>query len=68
MSDDPDRMDRTTVRVYTRGEEPSDVEYWRSQPLGERLRTIEQIRHEYHGWTDESQPRLQRVYRVVERT
>lgn len=64
----PDEIDRTTVRIYKLGEEPSDAAYWRSRPLGERLRAIEQIRQEYHGWTDESQPRLQRVYRVVERT
>jgi hypothetical protein len=68
MSDDPDRMDRTTVRIYKRGEEPSDLDYWRSRPLGERLHAIEQIRREYHGWTDEPQSRLQKVYRVIERT
>ena len=40
MSDDPDRMDRTTVRVYTRGEEPSDLDYWRSQPIEDRIAAV----------------------------
>ena len=28
---------------------------------------VEQIRREYHGWDDETEPRLQRVYRVLKR-
>ncbi|PSQ95690.1 MAG: hypothetical protein BRD55_08610 [Bacteroidetes bacterium SW_9_63_38] len=56
------------VRKVARGEEPSDASYWREQPPEERLAALEQIRQEYHGWTDDTVPRLQRVYSVVERT
>lgn len=50
----------------------SDARFWRSQPPHERLRTLEAIRREYHGWPtdasdDDDSPRLQRVCRVTKR-
>jgi len=65
----PDRkLDRTAVRKIELGEEGSDVAYWRSRPPGERLAMVEELRREYHGWTDGDLPRLQRVCRVRKRS
>jgi hypothetical protein len=46
---------------------PSDFSYWQQQSFEQRLSTLEAIRREFHGWQDDSQPRLQRVCRVVKR-
>jgi len=55
------------VRKYKLGEEPPAFrDYMRLTPA-ERIGIVEEIRREYHGWTDETEPRLQRVYRVLER-
>ncbi len=48
-------------------EQPSDFEYWQSQSYEARLAALEEIRLEYHGWTYETQPRLQRVFTIVKR-
>lgn len=55
------------VHKYTLKQQPRDIEYWRTQSYQARLAALEEIRREYHGWTNESQPRLARVYRVVKR-
>jgi len=62
-----DKVDRIVVSKYKLGEEPSDFAYWQSRPPKERLQAFEAIRCEYHGWTDDTSPRLQRVYGIVER-
>lgn len=69
---DRQRMDRTVVSVHKRGEEPSDVPFWRSRSPQERIREVERIRAEYHNWPvdadgNRSVPRLQRVLRVRKR-
>ena len=43
----------------------TDAVYWRRQPPVERLKALEEIRREYHTWRYDSEPRLQRVYRVI---
>ena len=54
---------RTTIR-----EQHTDFEFWKSQPVSERLKTVDEIRCEFHGWKDDHvQPRLQRVYKIVKR-
>jgi hypothetical protein len=63
-----DKVDRTVVSKYRLSEEPSDFEYWQSRSTEERLQALEAIRREHHGWTDDTYPRLQRVYRIVERS
>ncbi|MDL1896610.1 toxin secretion, membrane fusion protein [Anaerolineae bacterium CFX7] len=55
------------VHKYTLGKEPRAIEYWRTQSYEARLAAVEEIRREYHGWTDETQPRLARVCRIVKR-
>ena len=46
-------------------EQPTDFAYWQSQTPVARLEALEAIRREYHGWTDETQPKVERVYRIV---
>ena len=60
-------VDRTRVAVFKKGEEPSDVVYWLCRPVVERLSNLEAIRREYNQWKYGTEPRLQRVYRVVKR-
>lgn len=55
------------VRKYKLGEEPKDRERYLLMSDEDRIGVVEQIRREFHGWTDETQPRLQRVYRVLKR-
>lgn len=57
-------------KVVTKGklnQLKNDFAYWQSQSYEIRLATLEQIRREYHTWKYGTQPRLQRVYKVVKR-
>lgn len=48
-------------------DQPSDFAYWQSRPWEERLACLEEIRREYHGWEDNTEQRLQRVYTIIKR-
>jgi hypothetical protein len=48
-------------------QQKSDFAYWQSQPYQTRLAALEQIRREYHQWRYGAEPRLQRVYSIIER-
>jgi hypothetical protein len=54
-------------RKVSISDQASDFEYWQSQSYEARLAALEEIRLEYHGWTYETQPRLQRVCTIVKR-
>ncbi len=56
-----------TYRKVRIDEQESDFAYWQTRPYRERLATLEQIRQEYHAWRYGTQPRLQIVYRIIER-
>jgi len=61
---------RMIIKTYTKvqlSEQKSDFEYWRAQPVEKRLETLEQIRSEYHGWRNDTQPGFQRVLSIVKR-
>nr|ADN12505.1 conserved hypothetical protein [Gloeothece verrucosa PCC 7822] len=46
----------------------SDFAYWQTQSYQARLKTLEEIRQEYHQWKDNSvESRLQRVYTISKR-
>lgn len=62
--ENPSRMIKT-LRKYRIGEEPSDFQYWQTQPPSARLAALEMIRHEYIAWKYDTEPRLQRVYTIV---
>jgi len=48
-------------------EAKTDFAYWQTQSYQERLAALEQIRHEYHLWKYNAEPRLQRIYQIVKR-
>lgn len=63
-------MSRQVEKHYVKvklQEQKTDFAYWQSQPYHARLAALEQIRREYHQWRYHAEPRLQRVYRVIER-
>lgn len=43
----------------------SDIDYWLTRPVEERLQFLVELRREYEGWTDETEPGLPRVARVL---
>ena len=51
------------VRKFKLGEEERPCVYWRTRPVAERIEAVELLRQEFHGWTDETEPRLSRVCR-----
>lgn len=56
------------VNKYKLSDQPKDREFWLTRPPMERLAALELIRSERHKDDDESQRRLQRVYRIAQRT
>jgi hypothetical protein len=55
------------VRIVRMSEQGNDYQYWQSRSYQERLAALEELRQEYYGQADGSQPRLQRVYTVIKR-
>ena len=55
------------IHIVKTEEARSDVSYWKMQSPEQRLATLETIRQEYIRWKYDSQPRFQRVYRIVKR-
>ena len=45
----------------------SELQYWLSRDPAERIAAVEKIRKEFHGWTNEPEPRLSRIYRIIRR-
>lgn len=45
--------------------QPNDFAYWQTKTYEERLTALEEIRQEYHGWKNDTEPRLQRVYKII---
>jgi hypothetical protein len=61
---------QSTEKTYTKvnvREQKSDFAYWQAQSYQARLAALEQIRQEYHRWRYGTEPRVQRVYRIVRR-
>jgi len=53
------------VRKLRIQDEKSDFLYWQSQPPQKRLEALEKIRTEYITWKYGTQPRFQRVYKII---
>jgi len=53
------------VTIKRLGQEDPPWMYWRTRSHAERLEAVEKIRKEFHGWTNESEPRLSRIYRII---
>jgi hypothetical protein len=60
-----ERMDRTQVRKVKTEEQGSDFAFWQSRTPQERLAALESIRREYHLWKYGTEPRFQRVLRII---
>jgi hypothetical protein len=60
-----ERMDNTRVKKVKTNEQESDFAYWQCRTPGERLEALETIRREYHSSKYGTQPRFQRVFRIV---
>jgi hypothetical protein len=54
----------TKRRLHDRND---DLAYWLTVPAADRVAMVQQLRAEYHGWGDETGPRLQRVHCVLRR-
>lgn len=53
------------VRKLRMPDEKSDFLYWQSQPYQKRIEALETIRTEYITWKYDTQPKFQRVYKIV---
>jgi hypothetical protein len=62
------RLDKSTARFVNSKNAGNDFPYWQSRPIGERLAALELLRQQFYNYTDESAPRLQRVYSVTQQT
>jgi hypothetical protein len=60
-----ERMDKTQVRKVKTNEQGTDFAYRQSRTPQERLEALETIRREYHFSKYGTQPRFQRVFRIV---
>jgi len=56
---------KKVVRKLRIQDEKSDFLYWQSQPPQKRIEALEKIRTEYISWKYDTQPRFQRVYRII---
>ena len=54
-------------RKFRLGEEPKDRLGYLRLSDADRIGIVEELRCQYHGWDHETEPRLQRVYRVLKR-
>lgn len=63
----PERTIAPVVRKFKLTEQPNDFAYWQTQSYEARLAALEELRQEYYGYTDETEPRLQRVHRIAKR-
>lgn len=57
-----------TIRIKKKGEDESNVEYWRSLPEGKRMEELERLREEVNLRLYGTEQRFQRVYRVIKRS
>ena len=55
------------VRIVKIGDEDNELNYWLSLSYEERMRELERIRAEVNHRIYGTEPRLQRVYRIIKR-
>lgn len=53
------------LKIVRLKDQQTDFEYWISKSETERLAAIETLRQQYINYRKDVQPRLQRVYRIV---
>jgi hypothetical protein len=64
---DSKRAIEKVFRKFDIHRQPSDFDYWQTQPYEKRLEALEESRREYHGVKGAAEPRIQRVYRIIKR-
>jgi hypothetical protein len=62
------RRIKNSVLVYTLGEEPDSVLYWKKKSMKARLEGLEFLRAQFIKMKYGTRPRFQRVYRIIKRT
>ena len=64
------RFDKTKMRRVKKEENTAreDVLFWRSQLPEYRIAAVEFIRQEYHGYTNDTAPRMQKVISKIKKT
>ena len=60
-------MTKTIVVKKKKDTEYDNARYWLDKTYQERLDALEEIRREYNQWKYNTQPRFQRVYRIIKR-
>jgi hypothetical protein len=60
-----ERQVAKVVRIVRLTEQGNDYAYWQQQSYQARLAALEELRREYYGQADGSQPRLQRTYSII---
>jgi hypothetical protein len=60
-------MDKSLKIVHLK-DRTSDFTFWASKSEIERLQAIEILRQQYINYKKDVQPRLQRVYRIINQT
>ena len=62
---------KSIQKVVTRkrkGDDDAAWTYWVTRPVTGRLAMVEELRAEYHGRTNEPEPRLSRICRLIRHT
>ncbi len=62
------QMVRKVTCVTTNKEQPSDLDYWQSRSISERIDAIEMLRESYMSYQKNVPQRFQRVYRITQQT
>ena len=58
-------IDKSAIKIVKIDQAGSDFTYWQTRSIEERLYTLETIRNEYIAWAYDTEPRFQRVYRII---
>lgn len=62
-----ERKDFLAVQRFTSfAQQPSQLSYWQSKTMAERITAALEIIAEWHNWSEENEPRLERVHRIIE--
>jgi hypothetical protein len=56
------------LKIVNLKDRNTDFQYWSSQSETARLQAIEILRQQYINFKKDVQPRLQRVYRIINQT
>lgn len=54
-----------SVKIVRLKDKSNDFLYWKSKTEIERLQAVEALRQQYINYKKDVQPRLQRVYRII---